>query len=78
MEGGNCDKSFCLNGMALQKLEKCMDINNAFSWQLIVRGILETFCAAGSIEEDSITILWAMIHLSSDGEPTVHSDQFLM
>ncbi|CAE1298107.1 PPP4R1 [Acanthosepion pharaonis] len=76
LEGGNCGESFCSddNLTALQKLEKYMDSDNAFSRQLLARGILETLRAAGSVEEDCIAVLQAMVRLSSDVEPTVRSD----
>lgn len=51
-----------------------MDSDNAFSRQLLARGILETLRAAGNVEEDCIAVLRAMVRLSGDVEPTIRSD----
>ncbi|CAI9715732.1 serine/threonine-protein phosphatase 4 regulatory subunit 1-like isoform X2 [Octopus vulgaris] len=76
VEDGNCEENYFSddNLTALQKLEKYIDSDNAFSRQLIARGILDTLRAAGNVEEDCLAVLKAMVHLSKDPEPTVRSD----
>ncbi|GAB1599211.1 serine/threonine-protein phosphatase 4 regulatory subunit 1-like isoform X2 [Argonauta hians] len=76
VEDGNCEENYYSddNLTALQKLEKYIDSDNAFSRQLIARGILDTLRAAGNVEEDCLAVLKAMVHLSKDPEPTVRSD----